>query len=85
MMVEKESVMVAFADRDTATNVQCRMCGVTYSLLYNREDMVDWLSGSLFIQDAMPYLSAGERELLISGTCDSCFSEMFGIDNEEDE
>lgn len=77
MMVEKESNMVAFAERDTSSVIQCRNCGVTYSLLYSREDMVDWLSGSLFIQDAMPYLSAGERELLISGICEKCFDEIF--------
>lgn len=77
--------MVAFANRDTSTVVQCRHCGVGYSIIYNRQDMVDWLAGSGYIQDIMPYLSAGERELLISSTCDSCFSEMFGIDNEEDE
>lgn len=85
MMVEKELIMVAFANRDSCSGVQCRHCRITYSIMYNRQDMVDWLSGSGFIQDLMPYLSAGERELLISGTCDSCFSEMFGIDNEEDE
>ena len=33
---------------------------------------------SLFIQDAMPYLSDGEREILISGICNNCFDEMFG-------
>lgn len=69
--------MVAFADRDTSSVIQCRNCGVTYSLLYNHEDMVDWLSGSIFIQDAMPYLSPSERELLISGICGDCFDEIF--------
>jgi hypothetical protein len=85
MMVEKEKDMVAFADRDSSSEVRCRHCGVAYSIMYNSQDMVDWLSGSGYIQDVLGYLSAGERELLISGTCDSCFTEMFGIDNEEDE
>ena len=77
--------MVAFAERDDSATIQCRHCGVSYSIMYNRQDMIDWLAGKDFIQELMPYLSAGERELLISGTCDSCFCEMFGIDNEENE
>lgn len=77
--------MVAFAERDSYTNVRCRLCGCIYSLMYNREDMTDWLSGSGFIQDLMPYLSAGERELLISGTCSTCFDSLFDIDNSDDE
>ena len=77
--------MVAFAERDSYASVQCRLCSSVYSLMFNREDMVDWLSGSGFIQDLMPYLSAGERELLISGTCSTCFDALFDIDNSDDE
>lgn len=79
--------MVAFADRDTASTVQCGHCGVSYSLLYNREDMVDWLAGVGFIQDMMPYLSSAERELLISGTCGACFDRIIGtgLDTDNDE
>jgi len=79
--------MVAFAERNDSATIQCRLCGVSYSIMYNRDDMLDWLSGSGYIQDLMPYLSAGERELLISGTCDNCWQNMFGpdldIDNDE--
>ncbi len=69
--------MIATDGRSDNCRVQCRMCGLTYSLIYNREDMIDWLSGSMFIQDALPYLSASERELLISGTCEDCFEVLF--------
>jgi len=87
MMVEKEKVMVAFAERDSSIEVQCKYCGVTYSIMYNRKDMVDWLAGTGYIQDLLHYLSAVERELLISGTCGQCFDRMFpaAIDNEEEE
>ena len=37
------------------------------------------ISGEL-IQDALPYLSASEREMLISGTCDDCWQKMFPVD-----
>jgi hypothetical protein len=54
----------------------CRMCKTEYTLFVNFQDMVEWQEGK-YIQDAMPYLSAAERELLISGTCGTCFDEMF--------
>jgi len=65
-------------------DVQCRQCGVVYNILANRDDIQDWLSGSGYIQDILGYLSAAERELLISGTCDNCWKSMFGSDDEED-
>lgn len=35
-----------------------------------------WKNGAM-IQNAMPYLTADEREMLISGTCPQCWEEMF--------
>jgi hypothetical protein len=64
-------------------DVQCRQCGVVYNILANRDDIQDWLSGSGYIQDILSYLSAAERELLISGTCDVCWKSMFGDDDDE--
>lgn len=69
--------MVAFAERDTSTEIRCQCCGNVYSIMYNRQDMVEWMCGQGFIQDLMGYLSDAERELLISGTCGSCFDQMF--------
>jgi len=43
----------------------------------NEDDYTSWENGEL-IQTAMPYLSAGEREVLISGMCGPCFDNMFG-------
>ena len=36
-----------------------------------------WRDG-MKAQDAFPYLNNDERELLISGTCGTCFDRMFG-------
>jgi hypothetical protein len=85
MMVEKGEIMVAISDnRTTIADVRCEHCGTYFTIFYNREDMVDWLSGSLPIEDAMPYLTVGERELFISGTCNACFDLMFPpLDNAE--
>jgi hypothetical protein len=85
MMVEKGEIMVAISNnRTNIADVCCEMCGQYYTIFYNREDMISWLSGSLPIQEAMPYLTAGERELFISGTCSTCFDFLFPpLDNDE--
>ena len=57
----------------------CRSCQKSYDLLGNMSDVHEWMSGK-YIQDAMPYLTPDERELLISGTCKKCFDKMFGKD-----
>ena len=62
---------------DDTLQARCRTCGDTHILMVNAQDKKRWMEGEL-IQDAMPYLSADERELLISGTCVTCFDKMFG-------
>ena len=57
---------------------KCLMCNTVVTLEVVAKDLEDWKSGTL-IQRALPYLSPGERELLISGTCDGCWEAMFGI------
>lgn len=69
-------------NRDTFSYVTCGKCYNTFTLMYNRQDMIDWLSGSGNIQNILHYLTAGERELLLSGYCGNCFDEMFGLDSE---
>lgn len=55
----------------------CKECGIVYPLFIVPEDLFDWHNGDGFIQDLMPYLTDGERELIISSTCGSCFDLMF--------
>ena len=63
--------------------VQCKYCSIVYTILANREDVAKWQAGEGYIQNILAYLSASERELLISGTCDNCWKSMFGSDEEE--
>ena len=56
--------------------VVCQMCRRKFDIEVNLEDVHSWMDGEL-IQDALPYLSAGERELLISHTCDDCWTVLF--------
>jgi hypothetical protein len=59
-------------------HVTCKNCKTTFQIFANREDVQSWMKGESYIQDVLHYLSAGERELLMSGTCNSCWKEMFG-------
>ena len=63
--------------RNDMVQATCRQCKESSELAVNKQDIVDWSAGK-YIQDAMPYLSADERELLISGICGNCFDKMFG-------
>ena len=56
--------------------IDCVCCQESHDVKCNWKDFNKWEQGEL-IQDAMPYLTAAERELLISGVCDSCFDLMF--------
>ena len=56
---------------------QCIKCNDIHLIIADSEDVKQWVNGAL-IQDAMPYLSPDEREILISGICGMCFERMFG-------
>ena len=56
--------------------VGCIKCAEAKHITVGNADLDSWENGAL-IQDAMPYLSADEREILISGICGECFDNMF--------
>jgi hypothetical protein len=62
----------------------CPFCGHAHEVEVNEVDYWDWQDGEL-AQNAFPYLSADEREMLISGICPTCWDKMFGSDEEPDE
>ena len=61
----------------------CPICGHANEVEVNEMDYLDWQDGML-VQDAFPYLSANEREMLISGICPSCWDNMFPPEEDED-
>lgn len=69
--------MVATAHDREPYHVQCDSCMSDHVMFVHRQDMLDWMAGTGYIQDLMPYLSASDRELLISKTCGKCFDKMF--------
>ena len=68
--------MVTLTSREHTITVVCWMCDASHTLMVNITDVADWKLGEM-IQDAMPYLSSAERELLISRTCDDCWKELY--------
>ena len=61
----------------STTVVNCIQCHQPQHIEARTADLDAWIGGEL-IQVAMPYLSADEREILISGVCGTCFDNMFG-------
>ena len=69
----------------TILNYTCRMCKKSYALKVKTEDYTDYCNSGKLIQNCFPYLSAGEREVIISGICDTCFTDMFKDEESEPE
>ena len=61
----------------------CPFCGKAHEIEVNEIDYLDWQDGEL-VQNAFPYLSADEREMLVSGICPDCWNKMFGQAEDED-
>lgn len=70
---------------DFSLNINCINCNKEFTINCNESDYNNWKNGVGFIQDILPYLSADDRELLISGTCGKCFDEIFDLCEEEEE
>jgi len=60
--------------------VDCRMCQEFYYIPATpaqQEELDKPRSERAFMQDIFPELSVGDRELLISGTCNTCWDKLF--------
>lgn len=68
--------------REETVRCRCIICKKDYYFSVPVEGYCRWKNGEL-IQRAMPTLSVGDRELLISKTCSQCFDKLF--QNEEDD
>ena len=66
----------------TIKTVACRRCGTSETISAPVTAFIAWENGE-YIQDALPMLTADEREMLISQTCDSCWTELFGENEDE--
>jgi hypothetical protein len=75
--------MVRINYKEIGVITQCPFCGHANEVAVNEIDYLDWQDG-MMAQDAFPYLSADEREKLISGICPTCWEKYFGSDEESD-
>lgn len=55
----------------------CISCNKPVDVPATEEELQAWHSGEL-IQDAMPELTPGQREMLLNQICEECFDRMFG-------
>lgn len=69
--------MIKINYKEVCVITSCPCCGKANEIEVNEMDYFDWDDGEL-VQDAFPYLSAEEREMLISGICPTCWNKMFG-------
>ena len=70
-------------DFDFSVVCECKLCGNNHEVYLMKEDYDSWRSGDKYIQDALSYLTAGDREILLSLTCDDCWQKLYPFDNEE--
>ena len=65
---------------------RCDFCGKEVELKLTVESVNEFFSPNRrCVQDIFPYLSAEERELLISHTCNECWENMFPPEPEDGE
>ena len=62
----------------------CPFCGFESTISVGMTDLILWQAGKN-AQDAFPYLSADEREALISCICPKCWADTFGDDEDEED
>lgn len=70
--------------KDVCVVTQCPFCGRGNEVEVNEEDYWDYEDG-MKAAEAFPYLSASEREMLISGICPKCWDSMLPPEPEEEE
>lgn len=76
---------VADQDGMTTLRVTCPSCREQYEVTAPTDGLHAWSDGTL-IQNALPDLTPSQREGLITGTCQTCWDEMWAyLEDEDDE
>ena len=71
-------------EEDLIVEMFCPLCGKKHLVSVREKDYLAWRNGTL-IQKAMPYLSAEQRDQLVTEICPHCQKKIFGSDEEEEE
>lgn len=64
-------------DGQLIITISCIYCHKQHDVVVKEEDYKKWISGEYVIQKCFPYLTPGDREILISGVCNDCFNKYF--------
>ena len=77
--------MVALNNDDmvTVTGV-CVMCKKPQNVVVRAEDLDRWKAGDGYVQTIFNYLSAGDREFLISQICSTCLDTAFPKEEDDE-
>lgn len=70
--------------KEVCVITRCPFCGRGNEVEVNENDFFDWHDG-VSVAVAFPYLSASEREMLISGICPKCWNNSLPPEPEEEE
>lgn len=62
----------------------CHRCGAPLEVFAPAAEFRAWLERRKPIHEAMPSLTADEREQCISGTCAACWEWLFGSDDDDE-
>ncbi len=63
----------------------CIRCGTNVKFNIMAEDYDLWQDNEALIQDALWYVSADNREMLLSGVCGDCWNKLFMEDEQSEE
>jgi len=64
--------------------IKCQCCNNIKCITMTTDSIISYENGAL-VQDAFDYLSADDRELIISRTCSDCWNKLFGEDSQEED
>jgi len=68
-------------ERNYELTIICPICGSHNKVMVNEDDYIKYRKNTnMFIATAFPYLTIDERELLISGTCPTCWNKYLNPD-----
>jgi hypothetical protein len=70
----RKGLKVVYGTNRELTTVQCCVCKKFVAMRFDKDDLARHLYGGVLIRDCMPYLSGGEREILLTATCPDCWA-----------
>jgi hypothetical protein len=77
--------MMELSDGKTSIKMQHKELIVNHSIAMMSQGWYDWMMRDMYIQDAFPFLTAQEREFLLTGLTPTEWTQIFSTANGENE